>query len=375
MKHTFVLLSSISAAASSACVVGTYQCTADETGVQVCDLNGGWTLATGCPPSTHCITINSIPYCVVPDLCSPNTLRCSPDLSGIQVCDAQGHWTRSQTCLSTQRCAGGASPFCMDLCAPGTRQCSMNGQGWNLCNSTGYWIPEHVCQPNQECIGGSSPMCQDLPPPECEQGTTRCGSYDNASYVYGCNTHNHLVPLTRCPAGWMCADEVPGFIPARCQPPLVPDACQPSYQVGNAQFLVLANSMTELRFDIDNGITPKKNCDQTTDSDVVKTNTTLSCSNGAEYRLTYISVGSVGRIKVDILDSFSCGGQLWGLLSRDVEVVWQCAGLPYPFAGASCGFNGTVGVGYDDMAPLDDDDCLPVADGPLVSKLCPLTWS
>ncbi|KIM94557.1 hypothetical protein OIDMADRAFT_184256 [Oidiodendron maius Zn] len=50
------------------CTPGTYSCTPDNTGWQVCGVSGNWVFAGVCPPNTGCVfdDSNQSPYCVPP---------------------------------------------------------------------------------------------------------------------------------------------------------------------------------------------------------------------------------------------------------------------------------------------------------------------
>ncbi|KAK2473373.1 hypothetical protein H9L39_15548 [Fusarium oxysporum f. sp. albedinis] len=50
------------------CTPGTYSCTADLKGWQVCNVDRTWVFAGACPPNTACLfnKQNGSPYCVPP---------------------------------------------------------------------------------------------------------------------------------------------------------------------------------------------------------------------------------------------------------------------------------------------------------------------
>ncbi|KAJ9138055.1 hypothetical protein NKR19_g7945 [Coniochaeta hoffmannii] len=73
MKVFFATILALAAAATAAptlearaCAPGTYSCTTDAKGWQVCDVSGKWVYAGGCPPDTHCefYVPSASPYCV-----------------------------------------------------------------------------------------------------------------------------------------------------------------------------------------------------------------------------------------------------------------------------------------------------------------------
>ncbi|CCT63030.1 uncharacterized protein FFB20_08694 [Fusarium fujikuroi] len=75
MKFTIALAALVSLAAatpldasSTGCKPGTYSCTPDKTGWQVCDVNGKYVAAGVCPPKTSCVFYkpSGSPYCVPP---------------------------------------------------------------------------------------------------------------------------------------------------------------------------------------------------------------------------------------------------------------------------------------------------------------------
>ncbi|KIN08960.1 hypothetical protein OIDMADRAFT_16796 [Oidiodendron maius Zn] len=51
-----------------ACTPGTYSCTTDNKGWQVCNVSGDWVFAGTCPPNTDCVFFpaSQSPYCVPP---------------------------------------------------------------------------------------------------------------------------------------------------------------------------------------------------------------------------------------------------------------------------------------------------------------------
>ncbi|KAL6919031.1 hypothetical protein ACHAPO_004144 [Fusarium lateritium] len=55
-------------AATSGCKPGTYSCTPDKTGWQICDVTGRYVAAGACPPKTSCVFYkkSASPYCVPP---------------------------------------------------------------------------------------------------------------------------------------------------------------------------------------------------------------------------------------------------------------------------------------------------------------------
>ncbi|EXA51573.1 hypothetical protein FOQG_03539 [Fusarium oxysporum f. sp. raphani 54005] len=70
---TLAALASLAAAtpldaSSSSCKPGTYSCTPDNTGWQVCDVNHKYVAAGLCPPKTSCVFYkkSASPYCVPP---------------------------------------------------------------------------------------------------------------------------------------------------------------------------------------------------------------------------------------------------------------------------------------------------------------------
>ncbi|KAF5005666.1 hypothetical protein FDECE_7900 [Fusarium decemcellulare] len=54
--------------AAPKCKPGTYSCTPDAKGWQVCDVTGKWVFAGICPPKTGCVFYkpSASPYCVPP---------------------------------------------------------------------------------------------------------------------------------------------------------------------------------------------------------------------------------------------------------------------------------------------------------------------
>ncbi|KAF5023460.1 hypothetical protein F66182_4505 [Fusarium sp. NRRL 66182] len=76
MKVTALIVAAIASTAaatpldttSSACKPGTYSCTPDKTGWQICDVTNKWVAAGACPPKTSCVFYpkSKSPYCVPP---------------------------------------------------------------------------------------------------------------------------------------------------------------------------------------------------------------------------------------------------------------------------------------------------------------------
>ncbi|KAF4333302.1 hypothetical protein FBEOM_12888 [Fusarium beomiforme] len=64
------LMAALAAAtpAPKGCTPGTYSCTPDLKGWQVCNVDRTWVFAGACPPNTGCLfnKQNSSPYCVPP---------------------------------------------------------------------------------------------------------------------------------------------------------------------------------------------------------------------------------------------------------------------------------------------------------------------
>ncbi|KAJ4060454.1 hypothetical protein NW761_002501 [Fusarium oxysporum] len=70
---TLAALASLAAAtpldaSTSSCKPGTYSCTPDSAGWQVCDVNHKYVAAGVCPPGTSCVFYkkSASPYCVPP---------------------------------------------------------------------------------------------------------------------------------------------------------------------------------------------------------------------------------------------------------------------------------------------------------------------
>ncbi|KAL7762488.1 hypothetical protein ACKLNR_009023 [Fusarium oxysporum f. sp. zingiberi] len=70
---TLAALASLAAAtpldaSTSSCKPGTYSCTPDKTGWQVCDVSHKYVAAGVCPPGTSCVFYkkSASPYCVPP---------------------------------------------------------------------------------------------------------------------------------------------------------------------------------------------------------------------------------------------------------------------------------------------------------------------
>ncbi|KAJ4185686.1 hypothetical protein NW767_003084 [Fusarium falciforme] len=72
MKVTAVFVAALAtlgaASPPKGCTPGTYSCTGDAKGWQVCDVTRTWVFAGACPPYTSCIFYkpSKSPYCVPP---------------------------------------------------------------------------------------------------------------------------------------------------------------------------------------------------------------------------------------------------------------------------------------------------------------------
>ncbi|KAH7193943.1 uncharacterized protein B0J16DRAFT_87167 [Fusarium flagelliforme] len=73
MKLTVVLIAALATFVAAAptvkkCTPGTYSCTPDSKGWQVCNVDHAWVFAGVCPPKTACLfnKINGSPYCAPP---------------------------------------------------------------------------------------------------------------------------------------------------------------------------------------------------------------------------------------------------------------------------------------------------------------------
>ncbi|KAM0197418.1 hypothetical protein ACHAPA_001396 [Fusarium lateritium] len=76
MKFTAIAIAAIASVAAATplnaspggCKPGTYLCTPDKSGWQICDVSGKYVAAGACPPKTSCVFYqkSASPYCVPP---------------------------------------------------------------------------------------------------------------------------------------------------------------------------------------------------------------------------------------------------------------------------------------------------------------------
>src|SRR3569833_149276 len=89
---------------TDSCTIGTYACTADNSGIQICNVQGVWELVGACPSGTACENLPQngfeLPFCTNKaakrdygsgDYCStPGRYQCL-GYDAIQVCDTSNH--------------------------------------------------------------------------------------------------------------------------------------------------------------------------------------------------------------------------------------------------------------------------------------------
>ncbi|KAK3317155.1 hypothetical protein B0T19DRAFT_469808 [Cercophora scortea] len=374
---------------SAQCQPGAYRCNPDiATQIDVCDVGSQWVALPPCPQSTHCGYINQIPYCLngpapVVHECDPGAVRCAASLSGVETCNNQGRWATTTTCVSPERCFATGTPHCAAPCTPGTFQCTASGLGWQRCSSDQQWIDTGACGTNQHCVYGTPPSCIDNAQPECQQGNTYCYIRTTTTggrgwAVYGCNTHDHLVPLTDCPAGWTCTTtKTAADTRAQCVPPSVPAACVPKLVLTDLAFGII-NTANELKFNFANTVDPPPSGSQFCAvpnpdgkiSGAVEVGKVYDCGRGVQYRVLDYSVNAIG---MDIFVSYTCQGTKYGALVASHLLGWECT---YVWRGLLCGKTGVqYRIDPDFTGPLDSNGCLPLPVGDSIKLICPGTWA
>ncbi|OAA58490.1 hypothetical protein SPI_06563 [Niveomyces insectorum RCEF 264] len=140
MKFTAVTIAAFVAAASASavskrgveqCAFGTYACTADNTGIQICDINGVWELVGPCPSGTSCADLPQngfdLPFCTnnppAPakrgehhdGWCpTPGQYTCD-GYNAIQVCNVTNGIEKVGNCPDNSHCAYiNNIPYCVD---------------------------------------------------------------------------------------------------------------------------------------------------------------------------------------------------------------------------------------------------------------------
>lgn len=87
-------------AATEQCKFGAYRCAAGGHGIDICDISGRWVSVGPCPSGSSCHNIGNIPYCTKNKVdrrqdsgwCpTPGQYTCTADNTGINVCDTQNH--------------------------------------------------------------------------------------------------------------------------------------------------------------------------------------------------------------------------------------------------------------------------------------------
>ncbi|KAK3682969.1 hypothetical protein B0T22DRAFT_539911 [Podospora appendiculata] len=384
--HAAILYSAVTVSAQ--CQPGVYRCNPDTSSgqsIDVCDVASQWVSVGPCPQGTHCAYINQIPYCVDGAFrdCQPGAVRCAASLSGVETCNSQGHWATTTACTGPERCFAASSPHCAAPCTPGTFQCTASGVTWQRCSPDQVWVDAGSCGANQHCVYGTPPSCIDDPKPECQQGSTYCYIRTTTTAggrgwaVYGCNTHDHLVPLTDCPDGWTCTTTKTGTdTSAQCTPPVVPAGCVPKIVLTGVGYGV-TSTISELRFNFANTLDPVKQfCavpspDGALRSGNVEVGKVYDCGRGVQYRMLDATPDA---LTMDIFVSYTCQGTNYGALIASRLLAWECT--PVWTASLLCG---KTGVEYrldpDYTAALDKNGCLPMPVGDTVKLICPGTWA
>ncbi|KAF3765551.1 hypothetical protein M406DRAFT_355969 [Cryphonectria parasitica EP155] len=112
------------------CTFGQYECSADGRSIIQCDIAGNWITVGPCPHGDYCgySDENDLPYCYgpkkekrgnSPPYCTtPGTYSCTPDDRGINVCNAENQLLFNGACPKDTHCepiaSAGGIPFCVE---------------------------------------------------------------------------------------------------------------------------------------------------------------------------------------------------------------------------------------------------------------------
>ncbi|KAH8778586.1 hypothetical protein F5883DRAFT_639084 [Diaporthe sp. PMI_573] len=116
--------------AHSQCTFGQYVCSTDGLSIKQCDIFGNLVTIGPCPDGSKCSNIGTIPYCQAvpktkragaPPACStPGTYSCTADNKGINVCNSQNQLVFNGACPDKTHCGYlNGIPFCVDNVIPG----------------------------------------------------------------------------------------------------------------------------------------------------------------------------------------------------------------------------------------------------------------
>ncbi|KUI53258.1 hypothetical protein VP1G_00629 [Cytospora mali] len=120
---TILAFAAAAMAAPYQCTFGQYVCSKDGLSILQCDINGQWVEIGPCPDGSKCSNIGDIPYCQAvstkrsePPYCAaPGTYSCTADCEGINVCNAQNQLVFNGACPEKSHCGYlNGIPFCVD---------------------------------------------------------------------------------------------------------------------------------------------------------------------------------------------------------------------------------------------------------------------
>lgn len=125
---TILAFAAAAMAAPYECTFGQYVCSKDGLSISQCDISGHWVEIGPCPDGSKCSNIGDIPYCQAvtqkrgsPPYCStPGTYTCTGDYEGINVCNSQNQLVFNGACPEKTHCGYlNGIPFCVDDAVPG----------------------------------------------------------------------------------------------------------------------------------------------------------------------------------------------------------------------------------------------------------------
>ncbi|PSR97354.1 hypothetical protein BD289DRAFT_451016 [Coniella lustricola] len=113
------------------CTFGEYECSRDGLSISQCDISGHFVEVGSCPEGDYCgySDANDLPYCFGPNkakrnggpsppyCATPGTYTCTPDNHGINVCNTQNQLVLNGNCPAGSHCqplaSAGGIPFCV----------------------------------------------------------------------------------------------------------------------------------------------------------------------------------------------------------------------------------------------------------------------
>ena len=172
---------------------------------------GEWsTVARACADGVSCQPLAQSPH---PDIkcggaCEAGTSRCSADGSGVEVCEDEA-WAAKPPCMLGRCVQAGAQAQCQTECVPGEHACAFDGASLELsCSEQGLWGEPSDCDAGASCRVGTAGAlgCLDCVGSEIAGGNawgvadSRCSEEGVAT----CGTDNTFGAAEPCAAGQSC---------------------------------------------------------------------------------------------------------------------------------------------------------------------------